>query len=63
MTARDLHRAEAAYRKATWAAEAARTHRNDLVRQALAEGWTHQAIADATGLTRSRVSQVKAAAA
>jgi len=62
MTARELRRAEAAYRTAVAAADAARDHRNDVVRHALAAGWTHQAIADATGLTRSRVSQVKAAA-
>jgi hypothetical protein len=33
--------------------------RNALVRQALADGWTHQQIADATGLSRGRISQLK----
>lgn len=32
--------------------------RNQLVLQAVAEGWTHAQIADETGLTRSRVGQI-----
>ena len=32
--------------------------RDDAIRQALAEGWTHQQISDATGLTRGRINQI-----
>jgi hypothetical protein len=32
--------------------------RNELVRQALANGWTHAKIAEATGLTRGRIGQL-----
>jgi DNA-directed RNA polymerase specialized sigma24 family protein len=32
--------------------------RNELVRQALAEGWTHAQIAEATGLQRARIGQL-----
>jgi DNA-binding NarL/FixJ family response regulator len=60
MTARQLRRAEDAYRNATGRADERKADRNAAIRQALAEGWTHQQIADATGLTRGRVSQVKA---
>jgi DNA-directed RNA polymerase specialized sigma24 family protein len=34
--------------------------RNALVRQALAEGWTHQQISDTTGLSRGRIGQIRA---
>lgn len=61
MTAAELQQAEAAYRAAFLRSEEARAERNAAVRQALAEGWTHQQIADATGLTRSRISQVRIA--
>lgn len=60
MTAAELQQAEATYRAAFGRSEAARAERNAAVRRALADGWTHQQIADATGLTRARVSQVKA---
>jgi len=32
--------------------------RSPLIRDALAEGWTHARIAEATGLTRARVGQI-----
>jgi ParB-like chromosome segregation protein Spo0J len=32
--------------------------RNELVREALAEGWTHAQVAEATGLQRSRIGQL-----
>jgi transcriptional regulator with XRE-family HTH domain len=35
-----------------------REQRNAAVREALREGWTHAQIAQATGLTRSRVGQI-----
>lgn len=59
MTARELRRAEATYQAATRRYEQAREARNALVRQALAEGWTHAKIADVTGLSRGRISQIK----
>jgi DNA-binding NarL/FixJ family response regulator len=58
ITNRKLEQAEAAFRKAAERAEEHRQRRNALVREAIAEGWTHQEIADATGLARSRVSQL-----
>lgn len=58
MTAADLEHAELRYRKAAARAEEARDERNRLVRRALAEGWTHARIAEATGLTRGRIGQM-----
>lgn len=57
-TTADLHRAEHRYRRASARAEEAREHRNALVLAALAAGWTHAAIAEATGLSRGRVGQI-----
>jgi uncharacterized protein YerC len=54
----ELRRAERAFRRAETAREDARAIRNDLVAKALAEGWTHQAISDVTGLSRGRISQI-----
>ncbi len=54
----DLRRAEAAYRQAAARAEALRAIRNQIVANALREGMTHQQIADATGLSRGRISQL-----
>lgn len=58
MTAEELRKAEARYRRASARSEQARQERNRLVREALAAGWTHKQIADATGLTRGRVNQL-----
>lgn len=58
MTAAELHKAEARYKRAAVRAEDARRERNRIVRQALAAGWTHAAIAEATGLTRGRIGQL-----
>ena len=58
MTADELRSAEARYQRAFRRAEEARTDRNAAVRQALEAGWTHAQIAEATGLTRSRVGQI-----
>lgn len=55
---KQLRKAEAAYKAASRRAEAKREERNRLVREALAEGWTHAQIAEATGLTRGRVGQL-----
>lgn len=58
MTAADLEHAELRYRKAAARAEEWREERNRLVREALAAGWTHAQIAEATDLTRGRVGQI-----
>lgn len=55
---RKLQTAERAFQKSAARAEQHRQTRNALVRDALAEGWTHQAIADALGTSRSRISQL-----
>jgi hypothetical protein len=59
VTVEELKKAEARYRRAYSRAEEAREARNEAVRKALAEGWTHQAISDATGLTRGRINQLR----
>ena len=58
ITARELRTAEARYQRAGQRAEIEREARNAAVRAALVEGWTHAAIAEATGLTRGRVGQI-----
>lgn len=58
MTADELRKAEARYKRAAKRADEAREERNRLVRAALAEGWTHAKIAEATGLTRGRIGQM-----
>lgn len=58
MTADELRRAEARYQRAFRVAEQARHDRNEAVQQAIRAGWTHAQIAEATGLTRSRVGQI-----
>jgi hypothetical protein len=58
MTPAELRKAEARFQRAFRRSEEAREERNRLVREALAEGWTHQKISDVTGLSRGRVSQI-----
>ena len=60
VTTEDLRAAEDAYREIAERAEQAREYRNQTVRAALAAGWTHAKIAEATGLTRGRVGQIAA---
>jgi DNA-binding NarL/FixJ family response regulator len=57
--AAELRKAEARYQRASRRSEEAREERNRLVREALASGWTHARIAEATGLSRGRVSQIR----
>lgn len=59
MNAEQLKDAEAAYRAASERSEALRKERNRLVLEAFAAGWTHQRIAEVTGLSRGRLSQIK----
>lgn len=58
MSGEQLRKAEVRYQRAFRRSEEARNERNRLVHDALAEGWTHAKIAEATGLTRSRVGQI-----
>ena len=58
MTAQELRKAEARYQRAFRRYEAEREARNAAVRAAIAAGWTHAAISEATGLTRARVGQI-----
>jgi hypothetical protein len=58
VTAAELRKAEAAYQAASRRSEDARARRNEVVREALAAGWTHARIAEATGLTRGRIGQI-----
>lgn len=53
-----LAQSEARYQRAFRRAEEAREERNRLVREAVETGCTHAQIAEATGLTRSRVGQI-----
>lgn len=54
-----LAAAQRAYASAAVRSEDLRRQRNDLVRQALAAGMTHAAIAELTGLTRGRINQLR----
>ncbi len=58
VTAGALERAEAAFREAFSAAEDLRAARNRMVLRAIAQGWSHRRIAEATGLSVGRVSQI-----
>ena len=58
MTADELRKAEARYQRAFRRSETLREERNAALRAAIEEGWTHAQIAEATGLTRSRVGQL-----
>jgi CRP-like cAMP-binding protein len=58
ITTDELRSLEAAYQAATRRSEHAREARNTGVRRAIAQGWTHARIADATGLTRGRIGQI-----
>jgi phage portal protein BeeE len=58
MTAAELRKAEARYQRAFARSEALRLERNALVLEALKAGWTHAAIAEATGMSRGRVGQI-----
>jgi hypothetical protein len=58
MTTDELRSAEARYQRASLLAEQARTERNATIHAALQAGWSHAAIAAATGLTRGRIGQM-----
>jgi hypothetical protein len=58
VTPEALLQAELRYQEAHGRAEGARTARNELIFHALEQGWTHARIAQATGMTRSRIGQI-----
>lgn len=58
MTVAELRNAQRAHDRAQQRAEEARLKRDQAVREALAEGWTHAKISEATGLTRGRIGQL-----
>lgn len=58
MTADELRKAQRAHDRTAGRYKEITERRNALVRQALAEGWTHQQISNATGLSRGRISQI-----
>lgn len=58
MTVAELRKLQRAHERAAARAEDARQARNAAVRAAIAEGWSHEALARATGLSRSRVGQI-----
>ena len=58
MTAEELREAEIAHRTAVGWAVSRLDRRDTLIRKAIADGWTHSQIADATGLTRGRIGQI-----
>jgi len=57
-TVETLRAAARAYERAAAGAERARSHRNALVRAALADGWTHAEIAEVAGLSRGRIAHL-----
>lgn len=57
-TEAELRKAERAHQLASVKATNARLKRDLLICEALLAGWTHQKIADATGLTRGRINQI-----
>jgi len=58
ITSEQLKKAEAAHRAAFRRSEQKREARNELVRQALAQGWKPAHIAREMGITRARVGQI-----
>lgn len=58
MSPDELRKLQRAHERAAVRAEDARQARNAAVREAIAEGWSHEALAHATGLSRSRVGQI-----
>lgn len=61
MTADDLRNVHAEYERAAALAAVLLGRRNHRFREARAEGWTLEQIAEATGLTKQRVSQIGSA--
>lgn len=59
MTADELRAAQDQYERDRAQYEQSRRQRNEKVREALREEWSHAAIARATGLTRGRINQLK----
>jgi hypothetical protein len=60
MTSKELRQAQARHRRALDAAETTRRQRDDAIRAAVAEGWTHaQIYRELDGaITRTRIGQI-----
>lgn len=58
MTPAELRKFQRAHERAALRAEHARAARNEAVRAAIDAGWSHEAIARATGLSRGRIGQI-----
>lgn len=58
MTAAELQSAQRAVERTASRYKAITDKRDQAIRQAIADGWTHARIAQATGLARSRVGQI-----
>jgi len=58
VTPDELRAATAAWRRAEAREAKLRVERDDMIRAAIADGWSHSAIAHAIGLTRGRVNQI-----
>ena len=58
MTPDELRKLQRAHERAAKRAEDARQARNAAVRAALDEGWSHEALAHALGLSRGRIGQI-----
>lgn len=55
MTANQLRRAQERYERDL---QGARERRDEIIHAALSDGWAQQAIANAMGLTKGRISQI-----
>lgn len=57
ITAEDLRRVDAEWKAAQANDKTKAAERRRVIRQALAEGWTHARVAEALGVTRGRIGQ------
>lgn len=58
MTTQELRDLEVSYQAVARDAEALRKSRNVAIALAIADGWTHAQISEATGLSRGRIGQL-----
>lgn len=58
VTADDIRRADREWQEAEADKEVKRLERVRVIRQALAEGWTHARVAAELGVTRGRIGQL-----
>jgi hypothetical protein len=58
VTPDQLRKATAAWRRAEAREAVLRAERDDMIRAAVSDGWSHAAMAHCVGLTRGRVNQI-----